>query len=94
VAHRSLPELRAFHSTQSHRDRRLVRLCARSLEFFEKHSYIEWLRLPGDAVFIAGVVPLVVLTARAVLRPSAARARLDPSGAAVHEPLFTDETEV
>ena len=65
---------------------------ARSLAFFEQHAYIEWLRLPGDVLFIAGVLPLVVLTARAVVRPSAANASLDASGAAVHEPLYADET--
>jgi nitric oxide reductase subunit B len=65
---------------------------ARSLEFFEQHAYIEWLRLPGDALFIAGVVPIVVLCARAVLRPAAKQAELDSSGAALHEPLFVDET--
>ena len=65
---------------------------ARSIEFFEKHAYIEWLRLPGDLLFIAGVVPLVVLTAKAVARPSRGRAPLDASGAAVHEPLFADQT--
>ncbi len=43
---------------------------ARSLEFFEKHAYIEWLRLPGDMLFIAGVAPLVYLTGKAVLRPA------------------------
>ncbi|HWB12743.1 MAG TPA: nitric-oxide reductase large subunit [Pirellulales bacterium] len=43
---------------------------ARSIEFFNDHAMIEWLRLPGDVVFIAGVLPLVYLTARAVLRPS------------------------
>lgn len=40
---------------------------ARSLSFFKNHSFIEWLRLPGDLVFIAGVVPLVYLTIRGVL---------------------------
>jgi nitric oxide reductase subunit B len=65
---------------------------ARSLEFFEQHAYIEWLRLPGDALFIAGVVPIVVLCGRAVLRPAAKHAKLDSSGAALHEPLFVDET--
>ena len=64
---------------------------ARSLEFFERHSYIEWLRLPGDAIFIAGVVPLVVMTARAVLRPSKnALAPVDGDGTAI---LFTEVTE-
>ena len=38
---------------------------ARSLEFFEKHTYLEWLRLPGDVIFIMGVVPLLLLTAKA-----------------------------
>lgn len=43
---------------------------ARSLEFFEKHAYIEWLRLPGDVVFIIGVLPLLYLTAKSVVRPA------------------------
>jgi nitric oxide reductase subunit B len=42
---------------------------ARSIEFFRGHTLIEWLRLPGDILFIAGVVPIVLLTAKAVLRP-------------------------
>ena len=65
---------------------------ARSIEFFEQHAYIEWLRLPGDALFIAGVVPLVLLTARAVIRPTRAIALRDETGAAVLGPLFVDET--
>lgn len=65
---------------------------ARSLEFFEKHAYIEWLRLPGDVLFIAGVVPLVVLTAKAIARPSEAKAARDESGCALQGPLFADET--
>src|SRR5262249_39797631 len=62
---------------------------ARSLEFFERHMYIEWLRLPGDALFIAGIVPLVYLTARAALQ-----GRSSPYGigqrAAFESPLFTE----
>jgi nitric oxide reductase subunit B len=65
---------------------------ARSLEFFERHSYMEWLRLPGDALFIAGVVPLFFLTARAVFRPSPSRATTE-SGAAIQQPLFTEVVE-
>ena len=42
---------------------------ARSIEFFRDHALIEWLRLPGDVLFIAGVVPLVYMTVRAVFRP-------------------------
>ena len=41
---------------------------ARSLEFFEEHAYLEWLRLPGDVAVIAGTLPLVYLTAKSVLR--------------------------
>ena len=65
---------------------------ARSIEFFEQHAYIEWLRLPGDALFIAGVVPLVLLTAKAAFRPTTTRAPLDATGAAVQGPLFINET--
>jgi nitric oxide reductase subunit B len=45
---------------------------ARSIEFFRQHTLIEWLRLPGDLLFIAGVFPIFNLTARAVWRPRAA----------------------
>ena len=46
---------------------------ARSIEFFNDHAIIEWVRLPGDVVFIAGVLPLVYLTAVSrCLRPSRA----------------------
>jgi nitric oxide reductase subunit B len=65
---------------------------ARSLEFFEHHTYIEWLRLPGDVIFIAGVVPLVYLTAKALLRPPPAGAPRDASGTALEGPLFTEVT--
>jgi nitric oxide reductase subunit B len=41
---------------------------ARSIEFFRTHALLEWLRLPGDVLFIAGVVPVVYLTGKAVLR--------------------------
>jgi nitric oxide reductase subunit B len=42
---------------------------ARSIDFFREHTLIEWLRLPGDILFIAGVLPIVYLTAKAVWRP-------------------------
>ena len=41
---------------------------ARSIEFFRTHTGLEWLRLPGDVLFIAGVVPVVYLTGKAVFR--------------------------
>src|SRR5262245_35620723 len=41
---------------------------ARSIEFFRTHARLEWLRLPGDVLFIAGVLPVVYLTAKAVFR--------------------------
>jgi nitric oxide reductase subunit B len=59
---------------------------ARSIEFFNDHSMIEWLRLPGDVLFIAGVMPLVYLTGRAVTRPAP---QLSPEADAVG-PLFTE----
>ncbi len=53
-------------------------------------STLEWLRLPGDALFIVGgVLPIVALTWRAVR----AGARAAPGGAAADagaSPLFTD----
>jgi nitric oxide reductase subunit B len=66
---------------------------ARSLEFFEKHAYIEWLRLPGDMLFIAGVAPLVYLTGKAVLRPAPRVAAPAAGGAAFEGPLFTEAPE-
>jgi len=63
---------------------------ARSLEFFDSHAFIEWLRLPGDALFIAGVLPLVYLTARALRRPSRQQTPADESGDALQSPLFIE----
>ncbi len=63
---------------------------ARSIEFFNDHALIEWLRLPGDVVFIAGVVPLVYLTAVSLLRPSRAMTQSAGPGSAVESPLFTE----
>jgi nitric oxide reductase subunit B len=60
---------------------------ARSITFFNEHAFIEWLRLPGDVIFIAGVVPLVYLTARAVFRPGRAAA-VPPED--LRTPLFTE----
>jgi nitric oxide reductase subunit B len=59
---------------------------ARSSEFFNNHKVIEWLRMPGDVLFIAGVLPLVYLTARAVLRPARPQATEVPEVS----PLFTE----
>jgi nitric oxide reductase subunit B len=64
---------------------------ARSLEFFEKHAYIEWLRLPGDVVFIAGVLPLVYLTAKSVFRPAPVRVATGERLGASQSPLYTVE---
>jgi nitric oxide reductase subunit B len=41
---------------------------ARSLEFFEQHTYLEWMRLPGDVAVIGGTLPLVYLTLKSVVR--------------------------
>jgi nitric oxide reductase subunit B len=63
---------------------------ARSIDFFNDHAMIEWLRLPGDVLFIAGVVPLVYLTGRAVLRPTLPATPTAATGAPVASPLFTE----
>lgn len=63
---------------------------ARSIEFFNDHAMIEWLRLPGDMLFIAGVLPLVCLTCRAVLRPSLPAAPTATPEVSVASPLFTE----
>jgi nitric oxide reductase subunit B len=63
---------------------------ARSIEFFNDHAMIEWLRLPGDVLFIAGVVPLVFLTVRAVIRPTVPAAPTATQEAPVASPLFTE----
>ena len=63
---------------------------ARSIEFFRDHALIEWLRLPGDVLFIAGVVPLVYLTVRAVLRPRPMPAPDRPACESVESPLFRE----
>jgi nitric oxide reductase subunit B len=63
---------------------------ARSIEFFRAHTLLEWLRLPGDVLFIAGVVPVVYLTGKAVLRP---RPMPEPEPAGVESqeiPLFRE----
>src|SRR5579875_2956215 len=63
---------------------------ARSIEFFNAHALIEWLRLPGDVLFIAGVVPLVYLTGRAVFRPLRPAAPQATPQTPVISPLFTE----
>ena len=56
------------------------RLLARPLDrVLPDHAFIEWLRLPGDVLFIAGVVPLVYLTGQAVL-PAAPMPAPEPAG--------------
>ena len=63
---------------------------ARSMEFFREHAAIEWLRLPGDVLFIAGVVPLVILMGKAVLRPRPEQAPTSPAGEYLEGPLFRE----
>jgi nitric oxide reductase subunit B len=65
---------------------------ARSLEFFEQHAFVEWLRLPGDVVFILGVLPLVYLTAKAVLRPAPIRALALPEVEGQQSLLYSVES--
>jgi nitric oxide reductase subunit B len=63
---------------------------ARSIEFFENHAMMEWLRLPGDLLFIAGVMPLVYLSGRAVIRPVRLQAPVIESGTSLESPLFSE----
>jgi hypothetical protein len=71
---------------------------ARSIEFFRTHTWLEWQRLPGDVLFIAGVVPVVYLTGKAVFRRrsaalAAGRQRPEPEPAGVEgqgSPLFRE----
>lgn len=63
---------------------------ARSLEFFNNHTLIEWLRLPGDVLFIAGVMPLVYLTGRAVFQPVRRNSPEADSNLSQVTPLFTE----
>jgi nitric oxide reductase subunit B len=63
---------------------------ARSIEFFRTHTGLEWLRLPGDVLFIAGVLPVVYLTGKAVFRR---RQMPEPEPAGVESqgiPLFRE----
>jgi nitric oxide reductase subunit B len=63
---------------------------ARSIEFFRDHTLIEWLRLPGDVAFIAGVVPVVYLTALAIWRPRRAPVAQTAGAESVESPLFRE----
>ena len=46
--------------------------------------------MPGDVLFIAGVLPLVYLTARAVLRPARYLSTLTGPQATEVSPLYTE----
>src|SRR5262249_8849318 len=63
---------------------------ARSIQFFRDHALIEWLRLPGDALFIGGVLPVVYMAARAAFRPRPAVAPAAPPGDTIDSPLFRE----
>jgi len=62
---------------------------ARSVTFFQSHAFIEWLRLPGDVVFIIGVLPLVYMACRIAIRPND-RKSVVVDGSSVESPLFTE----
>jgi nitric oxide reductase subunit B len=63
---------------------------ARSIEFFRAHTWLEWLRLPGDVLFIAGVVPVVYLAGKAVFRRRP-MPEPEPAGVETQEsPLFRE----
>ena len=65
---------------------------ARSLNYLTNrtNAFLEWMRLPGDAVFIVGgVLPILYLTWLGVWRPKARRV-----GEEAQEVLFTEVVEV
>jgi hypothetical protein len=62
---------------------------ARSIEFFRMHAGLEWLRLPGDVLFIVGVVPVVYLTGKAVFRPRL-MPEPEPDALSQESPLFRE----
>jgi nitric oxide reductase subunit B len=64
---------------------------ARSLEFFERHAYIEWMRLPGDAAVILGTLPLVYLTAKSVFRMRPQRPLQEPAASVSREAQMLTE---
>jgi len=64
---------------------------ARSLEFFEQHACIEWMRLPGDAAVILGTLPLVYLTAKSVFRMRPQRPLQEPAASVSREAQLLTE---
>ena len=38
-------------------------------EFSGRHQFMEWMRMPGDIVFVSGTFPLLWMAARAAFRP-------------------------
>jgi nitric oxide reductase subunit B len=62
---------------------------ARSIEFFRMHAGLEWLRLPGDILFIVGVVPVVYLSAKAAFRPRP-MPEPEPDAQSQESPLFRE----
>ncbi len=60
---------------------------ARSLEFLTSgtNKLVEWLRFPGDVLFIAGIVPFVLLAIRAVASLRRSRPAVEPGVMAVTE---------
>ena len=43
-------------------------------EFAGKHTFLEWMRLPGDVIFVSGTFPLLWMAARGAFRPRPATA--------------------
>ena len=59
-------------------------------EFAGQHAFLEWMRLPGDVIFVSGTFPLLWMAAKGAFRPRPATAPRDETGAAVEAPLFTE----
>ena len=58
-------------------------------EFSARHLFMEWMRMPGDVVFVSGTFPLLWLAARAAFRPRQATAPAGEPEVAADAPLLT-----
>jgi nitric oxide reductase subunit B len=59
-------------------------------EFSGQHVFLEWMRLPGDVIFVSGTFPLLWMAALGAFRPRLATAPRDETGAFVEAPLFPE----
>ncbi len=56
-------------------------------EFSGHHAFMEWMRMPGDIVFVSGTLPLFWMAARGAFRRRPATAVVGPEGGTEAPPL-------